>query len=410
MGIKIVKRQVADDGLIPTGKQLKPGIRKAVDRLNKMFESLGSYFIDRSTELEQIKLALLTKEHALQKGEPGTAKSLMSKTVFESISGSSLFAIQFTKFMSEDYIFGPPNIKKLREEGVIVHNTKGSLVDCDFAFIDEAFDGSDVLLRSTLEVLNERTFTRSGTVIHAPLHTAILTSNYVRDEEVTEAFLDRILFKTEVQPIQDGDGRMQMYRNALSRTGKNISKVKFSDLKDVVAFIDSDEVTISDTVLAVFDEVVREFKRQTTKVVSDRTCVKMLKVLKASAVLHGRKSALLEDVLSIQTALCMASNVQEQQVFENVYHRIVVQGRKDRAELADVLKLKHKVERVVNSKMSDDEDKDTVMKIKALQKFVNDELTEAQRDVTSDTAKEELDKIGSTVDDAIQGLKQLLDV
>ena len=51
-----------------------------------------------------------------------------------------------------------------------------------------------------------------------------------------------------------------------------------------------------------------------------------------------------------------------------------------------------------------------MMKIKALQRFVNDELTEAQRDVTAETAKEELDKIGATVDSAIQGLKQLLDV
>ena len=411
MSIKIVKRPIADEGLIPSGKELKPNLMASIERLNKLFASLEVYFVDRQTELSQLKMALLTKEHMLMKGAPGTAKSQMSRAVFKGLTGGKIFETQFSKFMSEDYVFGPVNVKKLREDGEIVHNTKGTLVDADFAFIDEVFDGSDVLLRSTLEIINERTFTRNAQAIACPLHTAVMTSNYVREEEATEAFNDRILFKADVQPVQDAEGRMTMYRIALAN--HSLSKVqvlKFGDLQAIVDFIrGNDNVEVSDAVLTVYDQVVREFMRQTTKKVSDRTCVKMLTVLKASAVLRGRKSVLLEDILSIQDAMCVANNVAEQNVFESVYHRTVVQGRKDQTELADVLRLKNRVEKIVNEKQSADEDKDTVLKIRALQKFVNEELTKSQQTVTAESAKEELDKIGVTVDAAIQGLKATLE-
>ncbi len=53
------------------------------------------------------------------------------------------------------------NIPKLRE-GIIEYLCENSILTCDFAFIDEIFDASDVVLRTLLGVLNERIFAKGS--------------------------------------------------------------------------------------------------------------------------------------------------------------------------------------------------------------------------------------------------------
>ena len=198
----------------------------SVKKFNEHFQEVEQHFVERAGELEQIKYAMLTKEHVLFKGKPGTAKSKLSKYSFGFIPDAKTFAIQLSKFMSEEYLFGAIDINKMRKEGKVEHMTDESIVDSEFAFIDEVFDGNDALLRSLLEVLNERTFTRHTQKIVTKLHSAIMTSNFVRDDEGTEAFLDRILFKSEVKPIISNKNRMTMYQNFSTQGEKEHNNLK----------------------------------------------------------------------------------------------------------------------------------------------------------------------------------------
>jgi MoxR-like ATPase len=407
MGLKILRSK---GELVPTAEELPNTQATALKKFNALFGSLGQFFVDRDSELQQIKMALLTKEHVLLQGTPGTAKSLLARSVFQNVIGASRYEVQFSKFMSEDYVFGPVNIKKLREDGEIAHNTKGTIVDSDFAFIDEFFDGSDVLLRSMLEILNERTFTRNSKRVECPLHTAILTSNYTREEEATGAILDRILFKSSVQPISDTDGRMTMYKAALDKKNScKLEAIKQVDLNTLAAFVMSGDVKVSNDVLTMYDTVVREYIRQMkTKNVSDRTCVKMLGVLKASAVTHGRSDVLMEDIQSISLALVPTGDNMAEAAFENVYARTVVTGKKEQEEMIGLKKLKIRFEKILKTEFAPDEDKNSVMKVRELQKFTDDDLRNAN--FTTQNLKDELDKLGEAVDAAVKAQKEAMNL
>jgi MoxR-like ATPase len=275
---------------------------------------------------------MLIKEHVLLKGKPGTAKSKLDKYSFGYITNAKTFAIQLSKFMSEEYLFGAIDINKMRNEGKVEHITAESVVDSEFAFIDEVFDGNDALLRSLLEVLNERTFTRHTQRLTAKLHTAIMTSNYVRDDEGTEAFLDRILFKSDVRPISSNKNRMHMYKNYAAYGDREHTHLKskldnkaisYEELTAIANFILSDAVELPEAVLKLFDMIIKEYSKQLNAYVSDRKANKMLNLVKACAVLNKRTKAHFEDIEAIKYALVTSNNDQQEEVFRAVFSKLM---------------------------------------------------------------------------------------
>src|SRR3954452_14973632 len=68
------------------------------------------------------------------------------------------------------------------------------------AFLDEVFDGRDMLLRSILNVLHERELKHGRQVTHGRIECAVMTSNrylsevLARSPEVLLAFADRLSF------------------------------------------------------------------------------------------------------------------------------------------------------------------------------------------------------------------------
>jgi len=116
--------------------------------------------VERKREFKQCLYALLTKEHLLLKGKTGTGKSYFANNVFSLIKDARVFNIHLTKFISEEALFGPINIKKLREESIIEYNIKNSALEANLLYLDEFFDAPDVLLRTLLDILNERVWNR----------------------------------------------------------------------------------------------------------------------------------------------------------------------------------------------------------------------------------------------------------
>lgn len=331
------------------GVDVEHSIFDVAERFKNHFSEVEKHFVERTPELEQIKFAMLTKEHVLLKGKTGTAKSKLGKYSFGYITGAKNFAIQLSKFMSEEYVFGAIDINKMRNEGKVEHITADSIIDSEFAFIDEVFDGNDALLRSLLEVLNERTFTRHTQRLTCKLHSAILTSNYVRDDEVTEAFLDRILYKADVKPIVSNKNRMTMYKTFVKHGDKGHMQLKqsldkdkavtYAELLHMANYILSDAIELPDSVLNLYDQIVREYSKQLNCYVSDRKANKMLNILKASALLGGRTKAKFEDIENIKFALVTINNDKEEEVFRAVYTKLISDNLKYEGVAKDLEKL-----------------------------------------------------------------------
>jgi MoxR-like ATPase len=169
------------------------------------FNELGRAFVEREELLAQVALALLSREHVLMTGPPGTAKSgvasaVLRRVVDEKTGQPSLFARQFTESTVQTDLVGPINFKTLMETGRTEHFTDEGMLGAVHAFLDEVFDGRDMLLRSTLNVLQERELKQGTKTTRGAIECALMTTNRYLAEvlessrETLLAFVDRVAF------------------------------------------------------------------------------------------------------------------------------------------------------------------------------------------------------------------------
>jgi len=277
---------------------------------------IGQRVINREEVIEQAICALLTAEHLLLQSRTGVGKSLLAEQIFNMFEGARLFRVQASKEQQPDTYFGGLDLEQLKT-GRIIHNTSGSLVESEFGFIDEIFDANDFTLRALLSLLNERRLMRGVQDVHSPLHTVIAATNYLRVSEVTEALLDRFLFKAVILPDKDPFVQYQISQRYLQHGGKPITppkKISFERLQHMHRMISgrSEEysIEISNEVLYFTNIVIRHFEflrnRQLHEhvkshdssdfYISPRTQAKSLDLLRALALLKGRSHVVHDDV------------------------------------------------------------------------------------------------------------------
>src|SRR5690625_3143093 len=109
-----------------------------IKKLIKIQEGLNHKLFEREKEIEGILLALLSRQHVLLIGEPGTGKSKLSMELSKLIDGSKYFQWLLTRFTTPEEIFGALNLKEF-ENGIHVRNTKDKLPEAHFGFLDEVF-------------------------------------------------------------------------------------------------------------------------------------------------------------------------------------------------------------------------------------------------------------------------------
>ena len=170
--------------------------------LRAAIRAAAAGLLERDALVEVLFLAAIAGEHVLVVGPPGTAKSQVVRRVAEQLGGS-YFEYLLGRFTEPNEIFGPVDLRKLRE-GTVEIETAGMLPEADIAFIDEVFLGSTAILNTLLGILNERTFRRGSTVIEVPLRLCVGASNSMPTDPSLAAFADRFLVRMFVEPIDDG--------------------------------------------------------------------------------------------------------------------------------------------------------------------------------------------------------------
>ncbi len=108
-----------------------------------------------------------------------------------------MFDYLLTRFTEPNELFGPFDIRKLRE-GDLVTNTEGMLPEADFVFLDELLNANSAILNSLLMALNERSFRRGRETRKLPALMFVGASNSLPEDGALGALFDRFLLRVPV--------------------------------------------------------------------------------------------------------------------------------------------------------------------------------------------------------------------
>ncbi|MET1160318.1 MAG: AAA family ATPase [Thermoprotei archaeon] len=268
-----------------------------LSKAHKFVQELAKPFVGREEEAYVIALAIITGEHVVLIGEPGTAKSALARRAAELIN-ARFFKYLLTKFTEPDELFGPLDINALKQ-GKYVRITRNKLPEAEIAFIDEIFNANSAILNMFLTIMNERILYDGYNEIRVPLWTMIAASNNVPEEPELQALYDRFLFKHFVKPV---------------------SEDKWSELLDAVWKIEAGFYERAEPVLTmdeirslnklVFEVDVNPIKEKLLKIyailedqgihLTDRRKGKALKAIAASALINQRMVAREDDLFVLK--------------------------------------------------------------------------------------------------------------
>ncbi|WP_338865788.1 AAA family ATPase [Myxococcus stipitatus] len=284
-----------------------PPYLQAARAFRHFFNELREVYLERETLFTQLELALLSREHVLVVGPPGTAKSAIASAVLgrildEQTGLPSLFSKQLAESTVQTDLLGPVDFKVLTETGRTEYITDEGMLGSLHAFLDEIFDGRDMLLRSILNVLFERELKHGRRVTTGRTECVVMTSNrylsevLARSPELLLAFADRLSFISFVpksfarkesraamlQRFSHGaraDLRAQLSVQQMDLLQDAVSRVKVpgSVLEGVEMLADGLERALTAQVSKLPDYVP-------TKYFSQRSVVKALWALKAAVV------------------------------------------------------------------------------------------------------------------------------
>ncbi|MEU0392367.1 AAA family ATPase [Streptomyces sp. NPDC006208] len=241
--------------------------------------------VDREIVSETVVLCAVAGEHLLVIGPPGTAKSEAVRRVSQQLGGQ-LFEYVLGRFTEPNELFGPVDLRRLRE-GVVEVETTGMLPEADVAFLDEVFLGSTAILNTLLGLLNERTFRRGSTSVDVPLRVCVGAANTLPDDPALGAFADRFLARIFVEPVPDA--RLEeLLESGWSRSAAPGPADSLLPVVDRLAAAarDCDLSAVRPALAAA----VRRL-RSAGVPLSDRRAVRTQRLVAAAAVLDGRAAA-----------------------------------------------------------------------------------------------------------------------
>lgn len=258
-----------------------------IDKLNSILHHLKEKFVGKDDIIDLMGICLAGRENMFLLGPPGTAKSAMVKELSKLLQGKT-FEYLLTRFTEPNELFGPFDIRKLRE-GDLVTNTEGMLPEANLIFLDELLNANSAILNSLLMVVNEKVFRRGRETRDLPVTLIVGASNRLPEDEALQALFDRFLIRVKCDYVDPA-----LLNNVLEAGWKLERKEYFRNPAISVEDIN----TIQSKIAAINLQDIRpayinliEMLRNAGVQVSDRRAVKLQRLIAASALLCKRSVA-----------------------------------------------------------------------------------------------------------------------
>ncbi|MET0393039.1 MAG: AAA family ATPase [Chitinophagaceae bacterium] len=263
-----------------------------VDHLQHVLQHLKEQFVGKDDIIDLMGICLAGRENLFLLGPPGTAKSAMVRELSKLLNGKT-FEYLLTRFTEPNELFGPFDIRKLRE-GDLVTNTEGMLPEANLIFLDELLNANSAILNSLLMVLNEKVFRRGRENRPLPVVMIVGASNHLPEDEALHALFDRFLIRVRCDYVDPA-----LLNNVLE-AGWKLEKKEMTDKPEILV---EDIFRLQSMIGAVDLQEIRpayinlvEMLRNAGVQVSDRRAVKLQRLIAASALLCKRTRAIASDM------------------------------------------------------------------------------------------------------------------
>lgn len=267
---------------------------KSIEKLNAVLKDLKNTFIGKNEIIDLLGICLIARENAFLLGPPGTAKSAIVRNLSNSIEDGKNFEYLLTRFTEPNEIFGPFDIKKLKE-GELITNTEGMMPEASLVFFDEIFNANSAILNSLLMALNEKIFRRGKETKILPALMFVGASNVLPEDEALNALLDRFLIRIQcdyVNPDLLNEVLLAGWKLENNTIETEKPKVKALEIKELQ--MECRNVDLN-PIRSQYVDVVHSLRNTGIKV-SDRRAVKLQNLIAASALICGRNVAIISDL------------------------------------------------------------------------------------------------------------------
>ena len=277
-------------------------IEQGAALIRRVHAAVATRIVGQDEAIEDILVAFLARGHVLVEGVPGTAKTLLVRTI------ANAMAVRFTRIQFT------PDLMPADVTGVAVYRDpvrgfefQPGPVFTDLLLADEINRAPAKTQAALLEAMAERQVTADG-VPHAldPLFTVLATQNPVEHEgtfPLPEAQLDRFLVKIVIgYPAADAELAML----ALHESGFDPERGGGAPIVDAVISADEaracralvDGVHVAPEVREYISSITRATRHDASLMLgaSPRATVALMRAARASAVLEGRDFVTPDDV------------------------------------------------------------------------------------------------------------------
>ena len=290
-------------------------------RTEQLLHSLNKGLYERDRAMGLSLLTAVAGESIFLLGPPGVGKSLIARRLKYAFRDGVSFEYLMSKFSTPDEVFGPISIQKLRDEDKYERLTDRYLPGANIVFLDEIWKAGPAIQNALLTILNEKIYRNGEQDIKVNIRGIITASNELPPRNANLAPIwDRFLVRLELGSISEYQNFVKMVVDTRDVYEDNIPEATKLSEEELDAWsVRIDQVEVPAEVLNTLQLLlykIEQYNQQPNNaphpmLIYDRRWKKSVRLLRASAFLHGRKRVNLMDCFLLEYCLWNAPEQRE---------------------------------------------------------------------------------------------------